>query len=497
MRRLIRHGIVPALSCVILLANGSTGAAGSAVPAEGASSPPELELTLADSVLLALRNNRRLVNARLDRVVQKSALEVAERRYWPTATVGVFRRYGFVRESEDHGSFDRSRTSGLFSGISLRLPTGGELSFTSDNTVLNDGMRQQDESLTLTVRQPLLRDAWLGVERAPVDLARLAEQVNVAVFEDVVTGVITQVVRTYRDFVRTGRRLEISERSLRRAREQLTVNRLLIESGRMAERDLVQTEADITQREFNLAEARNRLDARRLALTDVLDIDTRSQITATEALTVDRVELDHASSLERALAHRPDHRRAQLGIEAAEIGLRLARNERLWDLSLEASARVDDSTGFDSLIDEGDYDVRLNLNVPLGRWQLRQDWLRAKTEVTKTNNELIELRQRIDIEVRNAVRDVEVGYRQVELARRAQELAGQKLEVEREKLKLGLSTNFQLVAFEDDLVNAQNAEVDAIIAYLNALTELDRTLGTTLSTWQIEVEGPGAHGAGN
>ena len=56
------------------------------------------------------------------------------------------------------------------------------------------------------------------------------------------------------------------------------------------------------------------------------------------------------------------------------------------------------------------------------------------------------------------------------------------------KLNLGLSTNFQLVDFEDDLVNVQNREVDAIISYLNALTRLDQTLGTTLETWRIDVD---------
>ena len=100
----------------------------------------------------------------------------------------------------------------------------------------------------------------------------------------------------------------------------------------------------------------------------------------------------------------------------------------------------------------------------------------------------MELRQSMDIQVRQAVHDVEVGLRQIELARQALRLAEEKLAIEQSKLQQGLSSIFQLARFEDDLVRAQNAEVDALVDYENALTALDRTLGTTLETWGIAVE---------
>ena len=90
--------------------------------------------------------------------------------------------------------------------------------------------------------------------------------------------------------------------------------------------------------------------------------------------------------------------------------------------------------------------------------------------------------------VRQAIHDVDVGRRRIDLARKARRLAQETLEIERSKLRQGLSSTFHLGRFEDELVEAQNAEVDALIGYRNALTALDRTLGTTLQTWGIEVE---------
>ena len=114
--------------------------------------------------------------------------------------------------------------------------------------------------------------------------------------------------------------------------------------------------------------------------------------------------------------------------------------------------------------------------------------MNARAGVTQAERGLVELRQSTDIQVRQAVHNVEVGRRRIELAQQALALSEEKLEIERNKLQQGLSSIFQLSRFEDDLVQAQNAEVDALFDYENALTVLDRTLGTTLETWDIRVE---------
>ena len=136
----------------------------------------------------------------------------------------------------------------------------------------------------------------------------------------------------------------------------------------------------------------------------------------------------------------------------------------------------------------GDLRVALRLDVPIGQFAERQRYVNARADLGRTRTDLAELRQAIDIDVRNAVRDVDARRRQVALAARASELALRKLDAERQKLNLGLTTNFRMIQFEDDLVRAQNSELEATIAYLNALASLDQTLGTTLQTWGLEVE---------
>ena len=84
--------------------------------------------------------------------------------------------------------------------------------------------------------------------------------------------------------------------------------------------------------------------------------------------------------------------------------------------------------------------------------------------------------------------DVEVGLRLAELARGARALAERNLAVEEAKFGQGLSSTFEVASSEEELVRAEQAEADAIVSYLDALTRLDRTAGRTLDRWDVRLE---------
>ena len=456
--------------------------------------PVSLNLTLVEAVHMALRNNRGLLGARLDRVVERFSLRVAENRFRPHVTVGPY-----VERSRTASSA-ATDSAGLTTAITLRVPTGGEFAVRLDGSGSTGDVAAESRwqsALELAFRQPLLRGASTEIDTAPVRIARVEERISVLALGQAVADVVSATIGRYREYMRAEHRVAIRAGSLKRARELLAVNELLVGTGRMAERDIVQTKADIASRELRLIAARNDLDAARLALIDILDVDSGTSIGLADTLTDtgDPVPAptDVERSLETALLYRPDYQRAVLGVRNAETRVAVAQDALRWDLSAILSsrfARSGEDIGFDG-VGEPDYGIRLDLAIPLGPAAVdpaRREHVAASVALRNVRNDLAELRQRIDIEVRNAVREVELSRRQVALARTARELVGEKTEIEKEKLRLGLSSNFQLVAFEDDLVAAENSELDARIAYLNSLTSLDRTLGVTLERWNIVVE---------
>lgn len=486
--------ILRVASLALALAVASVAVHGAEVPlvAEADPAPAEVRLTLRECINLALRNNHRLLSARLDREDQRTALWVAEGKFWPDLRIRTSRE--FARTSADaEWAFADTVTS---FEATLRIPTGGQVALVN-SIARGTGEDAYNSALTLRFEQPLLKGAGLAANRASVRIARATERMGALAFERAIGDVIAAVARAYRRLVQAHRRVEISSRSLARAQDLLETNRHLIRAGRMAEIAVVEAERDVAERELVLVEAENARDAARLALIDLLDIETNTPLTPAEAaLATEGARPDVEPTTELALAHRPEHLAALLRIENAETELQLARNSRRWSLATTFSVDVagadrhfgDAFGGPLRLADDGDFRAGLELSVPIGDRSLAARVVRARTGLRKAEHDLAELRQSIDIAVQGGVRDVDVRLRQVGLAARAGALAEQALEAERRRLNLGLTTNFRMIVFEDDLVRAQNSELDATIAYLNALTSLDQTLGTTLRTWGIEVE---------
>ena len=429
-----------------------------------------LELTLDDAIRLALRNNRSLLDARLSRTLDEFALDVAEDRYRPTASTG----------SSARAAKDGDPTANLSAEASLRVPTGGRFTLRWSKPLAGGG--EDSDSYSLGFEQPLLRGFGGAVDTAPLRVAQLVEEINILSFRETIAGVVASAIRSWRALDRANRQLEIAMASLQRAEGQLEVNRALVKAGRIAERELLQSEAEIADRELALVETKFGLTSANLGLIDILDIDSATLIRPLETPAIPRSVPGVAEGIEMALRSRPDYSKALLDAEIAGIELVVAGNDRLWDLSLETNVSGARDGG------RTDYAVGLRLMVPLWDRSPRQAWMQARAGVQRAERGLVELRQSIGIAVRQAVHDLDVGLRRIELARRALALARQKIEIERDKLRLGLSSSFQLSQYEDDLVRAQNAAVDALIGYENALTSLDLTLGTTLETWNIQVE---------
>ena len=446
----------------------------------GTADTTELALTLEETIRLALDNNRTLVSARRRRETDKLSLEVAEDRYRPQARIGASTR------TDNHSD----STAELSIGPSLRVPSGGEFRLAWQKPLA--GSQTRPGTWTLGFSQPLLRGFGSDVDTAPLRTAQIREQKNRLSYRDTVARTVESVIGAFRNASRAQRAIAISRESLARAKKQLEVNRALIRGGRMAAREIIQTEAEVANRELDLVESENRLSVANAALISILDVDDATRVRPVEqALIVEAVHPEVERSIETALRQRSDHLGALMDVELAEIELRKAKNERLWDLSLDAS--VSRGGG-----DEGrDYGVGLGLSIPLGDRSSELGELSARNGLRDAEIGLVELKQSIRIEVRQAVHEVAVGVRRIELARRSRELAEETLEIEQSKLAQGLTSTFRLTSVEDDLVRAQNGELDATIAYLNALTALDRTLGTTLRTWGIDIESLESGGIGS
>ncbi len=229
-----------------------------------------IDLTLADAVFLGLRNNRSIKSAYLERLAQKFDLRVSEDLFTPKLVLS-----GSYLASRNES--DRYRQSQIVPTTTMlgEFGTRFSLSWTNQLTMANSAGRRGNDGTTFTIIQPLLRGAGREVTTAPVRLARLSELINRLSLKSTVSQTITQIVTAYRDVLRAQEQLRIAQDAMTRSRQLLEVNQAMIDAGRMAAFEIVQTEADAASQELGAEEAANQLDSSRLELLRLLALNQK------------------------------------------------------------------------------------------------------------------------------------------------------------------------------------------------------------------------------
>ena len=443
-------------------------------------------LTLGDAVYLGLRNNPAIRSAYLQRVAQKFDLRVAEDTFNPKLTLNSYYR-------STRGSADSARNANVAPATSLLGEYGTRLSMAWTQQLNNADRagRYRSDGLDLAIIQPLMRGAGWDATTAPLRLSRLSEQANRLNLKATVAQTISQIIATYRELLRAQEQLTIVQDALKRSGTLLDVNKALIAAGRMAEFEIVQTEADIATQQLGVEEAQNQLDTSRLALLRLLALDLSTPIRASEALEAKPMQIDKRQAFNLAQNQQPEYLAALLGSQQADLNLVIAKDSGRWQVDLVAGAnQVRDAYNNDA----GNRNNRtwdsyagVQMQIPIGDISTRQAEVRARVNVEDQEIRITDARQELERSVNDVVRDLGTRWRQYEISQRAVELSRRKIEIEREKLSAGRSTNFQVLSFETDLRNAENAQLNALIAYLNAQTQLDLTLGMTLESWEIAL----------
>ncbi len=445
---------------------------------------PETPISLEEALAIGLRDNRTIRSAYLQRISQRFDFRVGTTPFRPIIA---------IRASVDDVRYPGGGTpmATLSPTVSWRLPTGGAMNFSwTRSEGLGGGSASGSETTSLSVTQPLLRGAGIDVNMAPVRQARLQEEINQLQLRDTVARTVSAIIFSYRRLLRAQEQVRLAELSLRRTQNLLETNRAMIEAGRMAASDIVQAESSLANQEVALLETRQQLTSAQLDLLQLLAVDPRTNIVAADEIEVEPAVIDLDRVIALGLASRTDVRAQQNALERARIALRLARNDRLWDLTARAdvSHRTIEDPALGGPLDLGtDVRVGLQLQIPLNDLTARQREIQASVSLQTQQLQYENLLQSAEISILDAVRRVEASWRQLESARRAKALSERALDVQQERLRVGRASNFEVLSLQADLQRADVQELSASIAYLDALTALDEFIGSTLDTWGIEL----------
>ena len=474
-------------------------------PLDGVDPSGPLRLSVEEAVILALRNNRSLSVEQLNPVIAGTFEDVERAVYDPE----VFADGALTREEVQQT--DRA-TGQLFSvtgeGSGLRVggrqlfPTGTdvELSLTQDRDDSDRTPEQNSTRVGLTLTQALLQGASLEANLARIRQAEIDTLASVYELRGFAELLVADVELTYWDYVLARRQIEIFEQSLEVARQQQLETERRINVGQLAETELASARAEVALREQLLIDARSALERTRLQLLRLLDPSSAAgwarPIQAVDEpvlpdLPRDQVE-DHVAL---GLRLRPDLNQARLQVQRGRLEVVQTRNGLLPVLDLfitlgKSGYAASFGDSFRSIDDPG-YDLAVGIQAayPIGNRAAQALNRRALASRDQAAESVGNLAQLVSLDVRTAWLELERARQQVSASAVTRSAQEEVVRAELAKFAVGNATSFTVAQAQRDLLEARIAEVEAAVAYRQALVELYRLEGTLLERRGIAAPG--------
>lgn len=414
----------------------------------------------------------------------------------------------------------------LDANLAQYLPTGGLVSVGGSasrqetNSIFTPLSPAYYTGLGVDFRQPFLRDFHSDPNRRAIRVADARLEGERARLSSTVANTIATVEAQYWTLLAFRRGVEVLESSVSLADRQLEETKVRVDAGVLARTDIAQPTAELERRRGDLARAREQVLRSENALKSSILLDPRDPLWTKRLVPSDtppaqRPAADLAQAVEDGLARRPELAEARAGVEIAAADLELAQSEVLPRLDLVAGygsrgmagrlnpsfdspfgpyaipPQLDGGMGqsWNTLFDQEFPDARIGVSfsIPLGNRQAEAALATARSLERQAKLSETELEQRIVAEVQNAYGALETARQRVAATRAAREAAETQLFAEQERFGVGLSTNFFVLTRQNDLTSARVDEIQAILDFTRAETELARATGMILDTRKVDV----------
>ncbi len=478
-------------------------------------------MSLQEAVHLAIKNNLDVRQASMTPAINEARLTQAQAQFdavfftafdfqktdspQPPTNLG-FSQFGTVQ----------SDTRRLTTGIRKPLTTGGQISAQTEiaRTRREPSFFQTttfyEANVSVTLNQPLLRNFGTDVNRAQIQLSENARRESVADLQRQLLVTAADVEQAYWDLVFARQQLLIRTRLLERTRDDRDQLKL---RGGFDVNPVRLTEANsfVEIRRSDVIRARQQVrlasdQLKRLVNTPQIGLSSEELILPVEIPLERPVQFSLLDAVTTALQHRPEVRQALLQIQDATIRQRVADNQRLPQLDLAATIRVNGVTrtedqeidaayNFMGLGDFIDYLLNLQFEVPIGNRGpeafYREQQLARRAAVINYQN----LAQQVVLDVKSSLRNLLTSYDLIGAARAARRAAADNLRAieEQEKAGVALTPEFLLdlkLGTQQRLADSEIDEVQALTDYNVAIARFYQSMGTLLERNRIVFDDP-------
>jgi len=470
--------------------------------------PKELELSLEQCRAMTLENNLELKVQLISPTLAAEKVSEEEARFesvfFANTTLSKTDQPTVSYLDEISGAQRDSISSDL--GVNMPLRTGGTITFDmADNRTKTDATQTQFNPYyynagSLSISQPLLRNAGNRVNTYSIRIARYERHIADARTKLEVIRIIASVDRVYWRLDAAGRELEVRKKEYELAHKQLEQARRFVNAGERSQVEIVRAEAGVAERLEAIILAENNLRDRERELKRVLNkagLPMQGPTVVIPGTKPDpvRYAIDKESLVQQAIENRMEMLEIELQIAEDILSIDYAHNQALPLVTLDYRYNVnglgpDRNTSFDMLFDKNfeDHRMGLQLQVPLGnnaaKSRLRQAFYQRRQRIASRDDR----QALIELEVLNAVDQVEANWQRILASRQRTILDGRLYEAEKRQFELGLRTTTDVLQAQTSFANAQSSEIQALAEYQISLVDLAYATGTLLGSAKIDWE---------
>jgi len=391
-------------------------------------------------------------------------------------------------------------------GVRMPLRTGGTLTFDMfDNRVKTNNIFSTlnpayESDFSLSLSQPLLRNAGRYASTYSIRIAEYDWQISDARTKLEVIRVLAAVDRVYWRLYAARMELDVRRQQYDLARKLSEQAVRLVEAGDKAQVEIVRTEAGVAQQLEAIILAENSVRDRERDLKRTLNKRGLGMQTSTEIVPATvpdpvRYDLGRRHLIDVAIENRMEMLELELQIAQDIATTDFLKNQALPLITMDYRYNInglgptrDDS--FDLLFDKRfeDHRVGFQLLVPLGneagRSRMQQAlYQRRQRLATRDSRQAL-----IELEVLNAVDQVEANWQRVLASRQRAILDGRLYEAEQRQFELGLQTSTDVLQAQATFADAQSAEIQALVEYQISLVDLAFATGTLMGAAKVEWE---------
>jgi outer membrane protein TolC len=412
----------------------------------GAQDTGPLKLTLRDAVGLVLKQNPQVILGNLGVAVSEQERLVARSALLPQLA-------GNVSETDNRVNLQAS----------LGLPIPGFPQHVGPFQVFQAGARFNAPVFDLTLWHRY-REARFGIEANRAQETTLREQA------------VELVVSQYLGSQRAAADVEAGKSRVDLAQALYDQAADLQKNGVGTGIDTLRANVQLQNEKQRLIVAQTDLQTSLFGLARLLSVDPHRNIELADQVSFfETPPVSPDATLERAYGTRPELRQIVAQQQRAELELRTAADERLPRVSV-SGFWAQEGLAPDSAIPV--YQYQASLDVPLftgGRIEAQRT--EADLAIRQLKQQEQELRDRIALEVKTALAQLEAARNEVTVANLGIDLARQEVEQARDRFKAGVANNIEVITSQDELARANDNQIAALYRYNQSRADVAHAIG--------------------